>query len=87
MLLVACPHCGPRDAADFHYLGATNPRPDPTDTTAPAWRTYLHLRANVAGWQQETWYCRACRRHVVLERNTETNEFRDPPVDPLGGAS
>ncbi|MBA2638529.1 MAG: sarcosine oxidase subunit delta [Nocardioidaceae bacterium] len=84
-MLVVCPHCGPRDAGDFHYLGATSPRPDPATVTEQAWRTYLHLRANVGGWQHETWYCRACRQHVVLERNTLTNEFRDPPVDPLGG--
>jgi heterotetrameric sarcosine oxidase delta subunit len=44
------------------------------------WRGYLYLRDNPAGWLRETWYCRSgCRRWFALERNTATNEFRDPP--------
>lgn len=80
MLLVPCPNCGPRPAADFRYLGETQPRPGPSSTTPEQWRAYLYLRDNPAGWIRETWYCRSgCRRYFVLERNTASNEFRDSP--------
>ena len=81
MLLVPCPNCGPRNAADFRYVGEAGPRPDPTTASPQQWRAYLYLEANPAGWLRETWYCRAgCRRYFTVERNTETNEFRDPPL-------
>ena len=81
MLLVPCPHCGPRNSADMRYAGESHPRPDPSTASPAEWRSYLYLEDNVAGWQRETWYCRAgCRRYFVLERNTVTNEFRDPPL-------
>jgi len=88
MLLVPCPHCGPRNQSDLRLVGATVARPDPNATTRAQWGDYLYLRDNPAGWTIETWYCRAgCRRYFSLERNTATNEFRDPPLpgDKVGG--
>jgi len=39
------------------------------------------MKQNPAGWLRETWYCRSgCRRYFKVERNTATNEFRDPPL-------
>lgn len=81
MLLVPCPHCGPRNSADLVYRGESVSRPDPATTTPDEWREYLYLRENRAGWQRESWYCRSgCRRHFVVERNTVTNEFRQSPL-------
>ena len=81
MLLVPCPHCGPRNQSDLRLLGEAVPRPDPNEATRDQWGDYLYLRENPAGWVSETWYCRSgCRRYFVLERNTATNEFRDPPL-------
>ena len=81
MLLVPCPHCGPRNSADLRYVGESRPRPDPNSTSPAAWRGYLYLEDNSAGWSRETWYCRSgCRRYFFLERNTAMNEFRDPPI-------
>ena len=88
MLLVPCPHCGPRDASDLRYVGEAGPRPHPSEATPDEWRRYLYIERNPAGWLRETWYCRAgCRRYFVLERHTATNEFRDPPLPgtKLGG--
>ena len=88
MLLVPCPHCGPRNAADMRYVGEARRRPDPNATTTDEWRAYLYTERNPAGLLRETWYCRAgCRRYFVLERDTATNEFVDGPtgVDKLGG--
>ena len=80
MLLVPCPNCGPRNSADLRYGGESHARPDPATASPLQWRGYLYLRDNPAGWLRETWYCRSgCRRWFALERNTATNEFRDPP--------
>ncbi len=81
MLLVPCPHCGPRNAADLRYVGEARRRPDPNTAGPDEWRDYLYLEDNPAGWLRETWYCRAgCRRYFTLERNTATNELRSPPL-------
>jgi heterotetrameric sarcosine oxidase delta subunit len=83
MMMVPCPWCGPRDAGEFRQAGETVARPDPAQATPEQWRAYLYLRANAWGWVTETWYHRmGCRRYVVLERHTETHEFRPaPPAD------
>lgn len=94
MLLVPCPHCGPRNSADLRYLGETPPRPDPavtdgTDGTEAkaSWRDYLYLRHNPADWLTEMWYCRSgCRRYFTVERHTVTNEFRQSPLPFAKGA-
>ena len=81
MLLVPCPNCGPRNSADLRYVGESRPRPDPNSATPDEWRAYLYERGNRAGILRETWYCRSgCRRYFVLERNTVTNRFTNPPL-------
>ncbi len=81
MLIVPCPHCGPRNSADMRYVGESHTRPDPNTTSPEAWRHHLYMRDNPAGWLKETWYCRSgCRRYFSLERNTVSNEFRNPAI-------
>ncbi len=81
MMLVPCPHCGPRNASDLRYLGENPARPDASTTTPEAWRDYLYLRHNPADWLVETWYCRSgCRQYFSLERHLTTNEFRPSPL-------
>ncbi len=76
MLLISCPHCGPRNGDEFAYRGERLARPD-ADTTPDAWRAYLYLRGNAAGWQEETWFHVAgCRRFLTMERHTVTNVIR-----------
>ena len=77
MILLPCPYCGPRDAAEFGYVGEGGVRPDVRTATPEQWRRYLYLRRNPAGWTAESWYHRmGCRRYLVFERNTVTNEVR-----------
>ncbi|MEM7339490.1 MAG: sarcosine oxidase subunit delta [Actinomycetota bacterium] len=84
MLLVPCPNCGPRNASDLRYVGETPARPDPRSTTSDAWRDYLYIRDNSAGWRTEQWYCRVgCRRFFTVERNTSTNDVRPSPLPRL----
>jgi len=84
VILLPCPWCGPRDAAEFGYVGELSVRPDPRTTTQQEWRDYLYLRRNVAGRTTERWYHRmGCRRYLVVRRDTITNEVR-PPRAALG---
>ena len=86
MLLVPCPHCGPRNSADLTLVGECTARPDPSDVTPAAWRAYLYEEENPGGWTRETWYCRAgCGRFFVTERHRAENRFRNPPLAGAGG--
>ena len=77
MIEIPCPWCGPRDAAEFGYAGELIARPDPRATPVGQWRSYVHQRRNAAGWTAEWWFHRAgCRRYLVVERHTVTNEVR-----------
>ena len=77
MILLPCPWCGPRDAAEFAYVGEVRGRPEPATTTPQQWRDYLYTRTNAADWVVERWYHRmGCRRYLVVERHTVTNEVR-----------
>lgn len=77
MILLACPHCGPRNVSEFRYLGEAGERPDPNRCDPEEWRAYLYLKGNPAGWTTETWLHRAgCRQFLTVERHTVTNEVR-----------
>lgn len=77
MIQLDCPTCGPRDVAEFRYVGERTARPDPVTTDPETWRAYLYLRRNVAGWTAETWLHRAgCRRYLYVERHTVSNAVR-----------
>jgi heterotetrameric sarcosine oxidase delta subunit len=76
MLLIACPHCGPRNADEFSFKGERSSRPAP-DASREVWRAYLYEKDNVAGWEHEQWFhVSGCRRFLAVERNTVTNEIR-----------
>lgn len=74
-MIIKCPHCGPRDLAEFSYQGdATRVRPAPASTDDLAWRTYIYDRTNPAGDHQEFWqHSAGCRKHLVVTRNTLTH--------------
>lgn len=77
MLLIACPHCGPRNSDEFSFHGELSRRPPPQATTSDEWRRYLYMKANAAGWESEQWFhASGCRRFLVVERDTTTNEIR-----------
>jgi len=81
-MLVPCPWCGLRDAAEFRCLGESVTRPDPVGVSTQQWRAYLYLRDNVAGWVTERWYHRmGCRQYFLVERDTRSNEIRSHPAD------
>jgi heterotetrameric sarcosine oxidase delta subunit len=82
MILVPCPHCGPRNASEFRCVGEQRARP-PDGTGPEQWRSYLYLRTNADGWVTESWYHRAgCRQYFIVERDTVTNEVRPLSAQP-----
>jgi heterotetrameric sarcosine oxidase delta subunit len=87
MMTIECIHCGARNASEFHYLGESGQRPDPNGASPEEWRNYLYFHRNPAGWTTERWVHRAgCRRFLVIERHTVTNEIRAVRV-PAAGVS
>lgn len=92
MLLINCPHCGPRDETEFHTGGEAHiVRPEePADLTDAQWADYLFMRKNTKGWFAERWvHAAGCRRWFNVERHTVTHEIRriypmgDPPSDDI----
>ncbi|QKV17336.1 sarcosine oxidase subunit delta [Oricola thermophila] len=78
-MIITCPHCGPRDLAEFSYFGdATATRPDPSSTDQDAWNAYVYDRENPAGEHREYWqHSGGCRGFVIVTRNTLTHEISD----------
>jgi heterotetrameric sarcosine oxidase delta subunit len=77
MMLIPCPHCGPRDVTEFTYGGDANAR-EPTGNAAyvqEAWTAYVYLRDNPRGPHDELWqHTAGCRRWIRVTRNTLTHE-------------
>ncbi len=77
MLVIVCPHCGPRNSNEFSFLGERSSRPAVATTTPDEWRRYLYTKDNAAGSQLERWFhVSGCRRFLDVERDTVTNEIR-----------
>lgn len=76
-MIITCPHCGPRNLAEFSYQGdAARARPDPASADAAAWNAYVYDRANPAGDHLEFWqHSGGCRQHLVVTRNTLTHDI------------
>ena len=77
MMLLTCPHCGPRDCTEFTYGGdATVRRPaNPNALSDEQWAEYVYLRENQRGPHEELWqHASGCRRWIVVRRDTLTHE-------------
>jgi heterotetrameric sarcosine oxidase delta subunit len=79
MLLITCPHCGPRDETEFSYGGEAGvPYPeDPDALSDEEWAQYLFVRANPRGEHAERWcHASGCRRWFDVVRDTVTQDLR-----------
>jgi heterotetrameric sarcosine oxidase delta subunit len=78
-MIINHPLLGPRDAAEFVYLGdaALIHRPDwQARDAAEQFHDYAYLRDNVAGEMRELWYHeQGDRSWLVVTRNTLTHEI------------
>lgn len=80
MMLVPCPHCGPRNETEFHYGGQANVSypEDPYALSDAEWARYLFYRENPKGPFAERWvHSMGCRRWFNAVRDTVTYEFLD----------
>lgn len=78
-MIIDHPLLGPRDAAEFTYMGDARliDRPDPeAENAAEAFYDYGYLRDNPAGEHEELWFHEAGDRSwLVVTRNTVTHEI------------
>ncbi|WP_120499117.1 sarcosine oxidase subunit delta [Roseovarius sp. EL26] len=75
MLLIPCPHCGPRDQSEFFYGGTHAPQPA-LSAKSVKWHEAIHLRAANPEIQAELWYHESgCARWIYLRRDLKTHEF------------
>lgn len=88
MLLIHCPHCGPRAEIEFAYGHEAHiARPtDQDELSDAAWGDYVFMRKNPKGVHFERWvHARGCRRWFNVARHTVTHEILavyrmgDPP--------
>jgi heterotetrameric sarcosine oxidase delta subunit len=83
MLVIRCPHCGPRNSSEFHYAGEVRAQPDPRGAGPAEWRDYLYTRRNPAGPTTERWFHRAgCRRFLTVLRDTRDNRIHAVSASP-----
>ena len=77
MLIIKCPHCGPRDQIEFSS-GGEGDRARPVDPDAlddAAWAEFLFMRRNEKGAHRERWYHSAgCRKWFTATRDTRSHE-------------
>ncbi len=75
-MLIPCPFCGPRDAAEFAYRGDAAPTRPADDAGEAAFADYVYLRDNPRGRITDLWYHRAgCNGWLAVERDTATHEI------------
>lgn len=78
-MIITHPLLGPRDAAEFIYLGDADliDRPDwQAPDAAERFHAYGYLRDNPAGLHRELWYHeQGDRSWLVLTRDTVTHEI------------
>ena len=77
-MIIEHPLLGPRDAAEFVYLGDATmiDRPDGMTVDDTGMHDYMYLRDNPAGDIRELWYHeQGDRSWLVVTRNTITHEI------------
>ena len=78
MLLIHCPHCGPRPEIEFRGGGEAHiARPaDPSQVTDEQWAQFLYFRTNPKGRHAERWlHIHGCQRWFNAVRDTVTDRF------------
>ena len=75
MLLITCPHCGPRAQAEFVYERTVDAIVQPDANPAEAMAA-LFTRANPRGLDEELWrHTFGCRAWLVMTRHRVTHKI------------
>jgi sarcosine oxidase subunit delta len=78
MLVIPCPHCGPRPEHEFRYSGEAHiARPaDPETLSDAEWADFLYMRSNPKGRHAERWrHIHGCGRFFNCLRDTVTDRI------------
>jgi heterotetrameric sarcosine oxidase delta subunit len=79
MLIIECPHCGPRTEDEYSYGGQAHiayPL-DPHALSDAEWAEYLFYRDNPKGSYAERWvHAAGCRKWFNVIRDTRTYEIQ-----------
>ncbi|MBI1383898.1 MAG: sarcosine oxidase subunit delta family protein [Rhizobiales bacterium] len=78
MLVIECPHCGPREQEEFSYGGEAHiARPtNSADLSDAEWAEYVFMRSNTKGVFAERWmHAAGCRKWFNVIRNTATDRI------------
>jgi sarcosine oxidase, subunit delta len=73
MLLIECPHCGPRPEIEFRYGGEAHiaRAAEPSKLSDEAWAEFLFYRTNPRGNHAERWnHAHGCQRWFNAVRDT-----------------
>ena len=93
MLLLNCPHCGPRDEVEFNCGGESHVIRPLIDSTDHEWADYLFFRHNPLGTNYERWrHSYGCGRWFNVARDTISHRIvatyamgENKPVTTEGG--
>lgn len=78
MLLIPCPHCGPRAEIEFRHAGEAHLVRRTEGVDDAEWGGYLYARANPRGLHAERWrHIHGCGRFFNLMRDTVTDKVMD----------
>jgi sarcosine oxidase, subunit delta len=78
MLIIPCPHCGPRPEIEFRYGGEAHiVRPsDPSACDDATWAEFLYMRSNPKGLHAERWrHVHGCGRFFNCVRDTISDKI------------
>jgi heterotetrameric sarcosine oxidase delta subunit len=83
MMLIACPHCGPRAHVEFAY-GRTMDAIVPLDAGPEDTARILYERDNPRGRSEELWrHTFGCRSWLRVTRNTVTHQITEVVAWPM----
>lgn len=75
MLLIPCPHCGPRDQTEFTYGGLKTPLPD-LNGSLRDWHRAVHLRTGDGQVRSELWcHTAGCESWITVRRDLKTHQI------------
>lgn len=76
MLLISCPHCGPRDEIEFSCGGESHIVRPELDCPDDAWADYLFCRHNPKGVTYERWrHSYGCGSWFNVARDTVSHKI------------
>ena len=77
MLLIPCPHCGPRPEIEFRHAGEAHlTRPAAAEVSDAGWADFLYMRTNPKGIFVERWrHIHGCGRYLNCVRHSVTDKI------------